>query len=97
MRKLTSLLAILCSSWLCLGASWALTVDEVIKLKRAGVADSTIELLIKRSGDARAAGVWKQDGWIIHSTPIREPQANAESAQAAYPIFIQPRVSVGRR
>ena len=29
----------------------------LVKLKQAGVADSTIELLIKRSGDARAAGV----------------------------------------
>lgn len=97
MRRTSSLLAILCASWLSAGASWALTVDEVIKLKQAGVADSTIELLIKRSGDARAAGVWKQDGWIIHSTPIREPQVNAESVQPSYPIFVHPRVPVGRR
>ena len=97
MRRTSSLLAILCAAWLFAGESLALTVDEVIKLKQAGVADSTIELLIKRSGDARAAGVWRQDGWIIHSTPIREPQFTAESVQPTYPIFVQPRVAVGRR
>ncbi len=97
MSRTSSLLAIFCASWLFAGESLALTVDEVVKLKQAGVADSTIELLIKRSGDARSAGVWRQDGWIVHSTPIREPQANAEASQAAYPIFVQPRVSVGQR
>ncbi len=97
MRIMSSLLAILCAIGLPAGYSLALTVDEVIKLKQAGVADSTIELLIKRSGDARSAGVWKQDGWIVHSTPIREPQCDAEARQGSYPIIVQPRVSVGRR
>ena len=97
MRSTSSLLAMLCASWLIAGESLALTVDEVVKLKQAGAADSTIELLIKRSGDARAAGVWKQDGWIIHSTPIRGPQANIKASQAFYPIFLQPRVAVRRR
>lgn len=47
----------------------ALTADEVIKLKKAGVSDSTIELLIDRGGGTRATGVWRQDGWIVHATP----------------------------
>jgi len=96
MRRIGSLLAILCASWLCAESSFALTVDEIIKLKQAGVADSTIELLIKRGGDARAAGVWKQDGWIVHSTPSREPREDADARHGVYPYFIQPRVSLGR-
>ena len=34
----------------------ALTVDEIIKLNKAGVSDTTINLLIERDGSARAAG-----------------------------------------
>ena len=51
----------------------ALTVDEIIKLKTAGVSDSTIELLIEREG-VRAAGRGStKDGWIIHTTEVRAP------------------------
>lgn len=78
-------------------AAQALTVDDIIKLKQAGVADSTIELLIKRSGDARAAGVWKQDGWIIHTTDTREQRDDFNARYHAYPILVYPRFFVGRR
>ena len=37
----------------------ALTIDEIIKLKKAGVSDSTIELMIERDGSPRAAGTWR--------------------------------------
>ena len=78
-------------------AAQALTVDEIIKLKRAGVADSTIELLIKRGGDSRSAGVWKQDGWIVHSTPSPEPREDADARYRADTFHIYPRVFFGRR
>ena len=79
-------------------AANALTVDEIIKLKQAGVSDSTIELLIKRGGDARSAGVWKQDGWIIHSTETRFPHTpKTASYYDAYPITVYPQFFSGRR
>ena len=61
----------------------ALTVEEIIELKQAGVSDSTIELLIKRGGDARSAGVWKQDGWIVHWTPTGESRDDADPRYGA--------------
>lgn len=97
MRRIGSLLAVLCTSCLLAESSLALTVDEVIKLKQAGVADSTIEHLIKRAGDARAAGVWKQDGWIVQSTPNRETSVEYDPAYYGYPMFVGPRALVGRR
>jgi hypothetical protein len=76
----------------------ALTVDEVIKLKKAGVSDSTIELLIKRGGDARSAGVWRQDGWIIHSTETRFPDTlQNESFYNGYPVDVYPQFFGARR
>ena len=74
-----------------------MTVDEIIKLKQAGVSDLMIELLIKRSGDAKSAGVWKQDGWIIHTTDTRERREDYDARYDVYPIFVYPRVFVGRR
>ena len=79
-------------------AAQALTIDEIIKLKQAGVSDSTIELLIKRGGDARSAGVWRQDGWIVHSTESRFPDtALSENFYSAYPIEVYPQFFDGRR
>ena len=78
-------------------AAQALTVDDIIKLKRAGVADSTIDLLIKRGGDSRSAGVWRQDGWIVHSTPARELGEDADAGYQADSFYIYPRVFFGRR
>ena len=76
-------------------AAQALTVDEIVKLKQAGVSDSTIELLIRRSGDAKSAGVWRQDGWIVHRTESRQRRDDFD-ARYAYPILIYPRWFVGR-
>ena len=85
--------------WLLIGAvtAQALTVDEIIRLKQAGVSDSTIELLIKRSGDAKSAGVWKQDGWIIHTTDTRERREDFDPRYHGYPIYVYPRFFVRRR
>jgi hypothetical protein len=98
MKIMGSLLAVIVAFWLYSGVSYGLTVDEIIKLRAAGVSDSTIELLIKRSGSARSAGIWKQDGWIVHSTPSRftEPSA-CESYYTDYPIAVYPQVFGGRR
>jgi hypothetical protein len=93
MKIVGIVLAFVVTACLCPAVSQALTVDEIIKLKQAGVSDLTIELLIKRGGDARSAGVWKQDGWIVHSTESRFPDEPIIDAYygdypiAAYPQF----------
>jgi hypothetical protein len=77
----------------------ALTVDEIIKLKKAGVSDTTIDLLIEREGSARAAGTWRtKDGWIIHTTEVRPPRPATEyDNRGSYPISVYPEIYSGRR
>jgi hypothetical protein len=97
MISLPVLSAIVVVTTLWAGEIRALTVEEVIKLKQAGVADSTIELLIQRSGDARSAGVWKQDGWIVYSTETRFPDGpRFDTYPADHPITVYPQVDSGR-
>ena len=57
------------------GVAQALTVDEIVRLKQAGVSDSTIKQVIKGDGDSQSAGTWKtKDGWIVHTAETREPR-----------------------
>lgn len=81
------------------GQASALTVDDIIRLKRTGVSDSTIEMLIKGDGDSRRAGTWKtKDGWIVHSTDTRDPEySNRHDHAVFYPFAVVPRIFVGRR
>jgi hypothetical protein len=97
MKIFTRALTTIVATWSMLTATHALTVDEIIKLKQSGVSDSTIGLLIKRGGDARSAGVWKQDGWIIHSTESRFPDEPKFDRYGDYPIEVYPQVYGGRR
>jgi hypothetical protein len=98
MKTIGILLAFIVAACLCPARSQALTVDEIIKLKQGGVSDSTIELLIQRGGDARSAGVWKQDGWIIHSTESRFPdEPRIDTYYGDDPIAVYPQFSGGRR
>ncbi|HWP24523.1 MAG TPA: hypothetical protein VNM15_10145 [Candidatus Binatia bacterium] len=81
------------------GVAQALTVDEVVRLKQAGVSDSTIEMLIKDVGGSRRSGTWKtRDGWIVHSTDTRDPEYYRCNDLVISPLgVVLPRVSVGRR
>jgi hypothetical protein len=91
MKTIGSFLAVMVTFCSLTAVCHGLTVDEIIKLKQAGVSDSTIELLIQRSGDARSAGVWKQDGWIIHSTESRFPDLpTIEPYYDGYPLAVYP-------
>lgn len=76
------------------GSAHALTVEEIIRLKKAGVADSTIELLIEKNAEQeRRTGVIRRDGWIIHTTDTREPQAgwfDNYGYETSYPIDVYP-------
>ncbi len=88
-------------AWLLIlgGLAEALTVDEIIRLKQAGVSDSTIALLIKGEGDNRRAGTWKtKDGWIVHSTDTRDPKCYDHfDSPVSYPFAVVPRVFAGPR
>jgi hypothetical protein len=77
----------------------ALTVEEIIKLKQAGVSDRTIQMLIERDGSPRAAGTWRtHDGWIIHTTEVLETRRNGDlDYRNAYPITVYPEIYLGRR
>ncbi|HVO95574.1 MAG TPA: hypothetical protein VMT22_22145 [Terriglobales bacterium] len=79
--------------------SQALTVDEVIKLKRAGVADSTIEALIEKdAATARRTGMIRRDGWLVHTTDTREAEpVPVETYGNEYPIQVYPWVGGVRR
>jgi hypothetical protein len=98
MKILTALSATILGALSSVSASRALTVEEIIRLKQAGVADSTIELMIKRGGDARSAGVWKQDGWIVYSTESRFPdEFTIDGYYSDYPITVYPQIYGDRR
>ena len=76
----------------------ALTVDEIVKLKQAGVSDETIQLLIEGEGDAKSAGVWTtKDGWRVHTTEVRPARRVEQYPAVPYPLWIAPRVFAGRR
>ena len=81
----------------------SLTIDQIIRLKQAGVSDSTMEHLIKRDDDLRSAGTWKtKDGWIVHTTDARDPDRYFDDGYYwkygnQYPLFVYPNVFVRRR
>jgi hypothetical protein len=84
---LATVVIVLCSA----SAARALSVDEIVRLKEAGVSDSTIELLIRR--DTPSAGVWREDGWIVYSTESRFPDApRLVNYQSEYPITVYPQI-----
>ena len=97
MRRLTSF--VLSCLLISVGIAQALTVDEIIKLKQAGVSDETIQLLIESEGTSRAAGVWRtKDGWIVHTTETRAPGfLSSGEIRADYPLTVYPWIHWGRR
>ncbi|HEX2225576.1 MAG TPA: hypothetical protein VHM64_00435 [Candidatus Binatia bacterium] len=98
MKIFTTFLAAMIAAWCYANTAHALSIEDIIKLKRAGVSDSTIELLIKRAGDARSAGVWKQDGWIVYSTESRFPDnSRRETFESEYPIEVYPQIDGAAR
>lgn len=93
MERLASLMVFL----LLPAMAQALTVDEIIRLKQAGVADSTIELLIEKDAvREKRAGIVRRDGWIVHTTDTREAQPLSGENYEAYPIQVYPWAGGGR-
>lgn len=98
MKVFASVLAAIVVGLSLVSATYALSVDEIIRLKQADVRDSTIELLIKRDGDARSAGVWKQDGWIVYSTESKFPDTpSLKKYRSDYPLTVYPQIYGLRR
>ena len=97
MRRLTSFVL----SWLLIsvGIAQALTVDEIIKLKQAGVSDETIQKLVESEGTSKGAGTWRtKDGWIVHTTETRAPRfLPSNEIRADYPLTIYPWIHWSRR
>lgn len=83
-------------SLLCFTTAWALTVEEVLALKKAGVNDETIHRLLEREHEdkfiAEHLGAWTTpDGRVIRSTGKRRwPLTPPELSQGQYQIGVYP-------
>ena len=80
---------------------YSLTVDEILALKKAGVSEETIQMLLEREREeklmAQRAGAWKLgDGRTVYTTE-GAPSNAAEYRQEVYPLCIFPQVEVPRR
>jgi hypothetical protein len=80
--------------------AYSLTVEEILSLKKAGVSEETIQMLLEREREDRAmalrAGTWKTgDGRVVYST-----EGNAtpsQPCQEVYPLCIYPQIDAPRR
>jgi hypothetical protein len=82
------------------GLGHALTVDEIIALKKAGVSEETLQMLLEREREekltAQRAGTWKLgDGRTFYTTE-GAPSNTTERHQDVYPCIF-PQVEVPRR
>ncbi len=81
--------------------AYGLTVQEILALKKAGVSEETIQMLLEREREERApalrAGSWKTgDGRVVYSTE-GNPGSPQELRQDGYPVCIYPQVDAARR
>ena len=93
-----SSILILLVSLLANAPAYALTVVEVLALKKAGVGDETIQLLIEAERDSRAVadriGMWTtSDGWRIHATPdSQSADISPSNSYGTSPLCISPTI-----
>jgi hypothetical protein len=85
--------------WVSLPA-YALTVEEILSLKKAGVSEETIQMLLEREREDRAialrAGTWKTgDGRVVYST--ERNATTTQPYQEVYPLCIYPQIDAPRR
>ncbi|HEY3302981.1 MAG TPA: hypothetical protein VGL70_05535 [Candidatus Binatia bacterium] len=81
--------------------AYSLTVDEILALKKAGVSEETLQMLLEREREerltAQRAGTWKlADGRTVYTTEGAAPNST-EYRQEVYPLCIFPQVDVPRR
>lgn len=82
---------------LCTATVHSLTVEEVLTLKKAGVTDKTIQMLLKLEQEETLVderlGIFKNRyGRIIYTTPI----GSQECHQDHYPLYFYPYVEHSR-
>jgi hypothetical protein len=91
------------SALLFLAASpgYALTVEEILSLKKAGVSEETLQMLLEREREeklmAQRAGVWKLGEGRTFYTTEGAPANAAEYRQEVYPLCIYPQIDAPRR
>ena len=83
------------------GAARALTVDEILRLKKAGVSDETIQMLIEQEYEEKAAADYlgrreTPEGTVIRSTGKRPRPASPPPAPGGgyYPGGVYPFIKV---
>jgi hypothetical protein len=99
MKRKFVLYAVMTALLLLASAADALTVAEILALKKAGVSDETLQMLIERERDekimALRAGTWKlSDGRTVYAT---EGLPNLEAEAPAYVPCISPVIDVPLR
>jgi hypothetical protein len=77
---------------------FSLTVEEIIALKKAGVSEETIQMLLEREREDKSmalrAGTWKLgDGRTVYTTEGSSPGA-PQYGPEAYPLCIYPMIDV---
>ncbi len=76
--------------------AYSLTVEEILALKKAGVGDETIQMLLEQEYEERSAaehlGTWTTlDGRVIRSTGKRHrPLSSSEVYPGQYPVGVYP-------
>ena len=88
------------SAWWLVSPSFALTVEEILSLKKAGVSEETLQMLLEREREdkltAQRAGTWKLgDGRTFYTTE-GAPSNTTERRQDVYPCIF-PQVEAPRR
>jgi nitrogen fixation/metabolism regulation signal transduction histidine kinase len=78
--------------------AYSLTVEEILALKKAGVSEETLQMLLEREREERTlalrAGAWKTaDGRMIYSID----GSPASQQQDVYPLCVYPQVDVPRQ
>ena len=74
---------------------YPLTLDEILTLKKAGVTDKTIQMILQQEREeifiAERLGIWTtRDGRTIHSTPL----SSRRCQQDHYPTVVHPHIKL---
>ena len=80
--------------------AYSLTVEEILALKKAGVSEETIQMLLEREREDKAmalrAGTWKlPDGRVVYST--EGGSTSTQPYQEVYPLCIYPQIDAPRQ
>jgi len=74
---------------------YPLTLDEILTLKKAGITDKTIQLILQQEREeifiAERLGIWTtRDGRTIHSTPLSSRRCQPDY----YPTVLRPHIKL---